>query len=224
MSVPVIKLNGKVNILVVSLIFLEFERSVVPWTSDSESPLCRCCAAKFGLTRRRHHCRLCGRVMCHNCSRHLSFVSARKNGFLLYLALYLGKLTSPAIVVQLEQDGDEEERLATSPSHGQKLLEVTQKTTERMKMLFESTVSRMSGDGTEVSLGSLLQQVLPLLFCAYGLTCPPFSHFRSHTIVFLGRRGKSPCLSLMHTAFDEERADDGTICRPRDRRTVRHFG
>ena len=46
----------------------EYEQSVVPWMEGSMVPRCPECAAKFGLTRRRHHCRLCGAVICNECS------------------------------------------------------------------------------------------------------------------------------------------------------------
>ncbi|GMS96661.1 hypothetical protein PENTCL1PPCAC_18836 [Pristionchus entomophagus] len=65
-----------------------FERTIVPWTADSSVSICAACAAKFSLTRRRHHCRLCGVVMCSNCSRFLSYLSARK-------------LTNPALAAQM---------------------------------------------------------------------------------------------------------------------------
>lgn len=74
----------------------------------------------------------------------------------------VGKLTNPAAAIYYEPEATEE-RAANPSSHTKKLLEATQKTTEKMKMLFENTVSRMSGDGTEVSLGSLLQQVGPAM-------------------------------------------------------------
>ncbi|GMR49614.1 hypothetical protein PMAYCL1PPCAC_19809, partial [Pristionchus mayeri] len=65
-----------------------FERSIVPWTADSSVSVCASCAGKFSLTRRRHHCRLCGVIMCSTCSRFLSYLSARK-------------LTNPALAAQM---------------------------------------------------------------------------------------------------------------------------
>lgn len=95
----------------------EFEREVVPWSADSESLHCTRCAAKFGIARRRHHCRLCGRVMCHQCSHFLSFLSARK-------------LTNPALAAEmLISDGATSAPTEVSPSHSRRLLEMTQKTT-----------------------------------------------------------------------------------------------
>ncbi|KAI1726598.1 FYVE zinc finger domain-containing protein [Ditylenchus destructor] len=56
----------------------DFEKSVVPWSDNSESSNCRSCNAKFSLTKRKHHCRLCGKIMCNGCSQFLTFTSARK--------------------------------------------------------------------------------------------------------------------------------------------------
>ena len=42
--------------------------SVAPeWVSDELAPVCMKCAAKFSMTRRRHHCRACGKVFCSTC-------------------------------------------------------------------------------------------------------------------------------------------------------------
>ncbi|GFY67535.1 rabenosyn-5 [Trichonephila inaurata madagascariensis] len=56
----------------------EFEKSIVPWVADSDVPLCPGCAKSFGLSRRWHHCRLCGYVMCNSCSFFISYDFARK--------------------------------------------------------------------------------------------------------------------------------------------------
>uniref|UniRef100_A0A2L2YJ81 Rabenosyn-5 n=1 Tax=Parasteatoda tepidariorum TaxID=114398 RepID=A0A2L2YJ81_PARTP len=56
----------------------EFEKSIVPWVADSDVPLCPGCAKSFGLSRRRHHCRLCGGVMCQSCSFFMTYDFARK--------------------------------------------------------------------------------------------------------------------------------------------------
>jgi hypothetical protein len=39
-----------------------------PWMSDKASKKCMRCGAKFTLLRRRHHCRLCGDLLCDKCS------------------------------------------------------------------------------------------------------------------------------------------------------------
>ncbi|XP_014477035.1 PREDICTED: rabenosyn-5 [Dinoponera quadriceps] len=54
------------------------ERTIVPWIDEKNVKLCPNCAKSFHLARRKHHCRLCGAVMCHNCTLFLSLVSARK--------------------------------------------------------------------------------------------------------------------------------------------------
>ncbi|KAK9718392.1 hypothetical protein K7432_005547 [Basidiobolus ranarum] len=39
------------------------------WVPDSEASDCACCKELFNpVTRRKHHCRLCGEVVCHSCS------------------------------------------------------------------------------------------------------------------------------------------------------------
>uniref|UniRef100_A0A8C2GBC8 Zinc finger, FYVE domain containing 16 n=1 Tax=Cyprinus carpio TaxID=7962 RepID=A0A8C2GBC8_CYPCA len=38
-----------------------------PWVPDSEAPNCMNCEQKFTFTKRRHHCRACGKVYCANC-------------------------------------------------------------------------------------------------------------------------------------------------------------
>lgn len=39
------------------------------WTNDDDASACMCCKKSvFTLLTRRHHCRRCGRVVCHNCS------------------------------------------------------------------------------------------------------------------------------------------------------------
>ncbi|XP_018120385.1 zinc finger FYVE domain-containing protein 16 isoform X2 [Xenopus laevis] len=37
------------------------------WIPDSEAPMCMNCSVKFTFTKRRHHCRACGKVFCAVC-------------------------------------------------------------------------------------------------------------------------------------------------------------
>lgn len=37
------------------------------WVDDHESPSCKNCSVRFTIFRRRHHCRMCGRVFCGSC-------------------------------------------------------------------------------------------------------------------------------------------------------------
>ncbi|KAJ8605642.1 hypothetical protein CTAYLR_000135 [Chrysophaeum taylorii] len=38
------------------------------WTEDADADDCQNCGTPFTLLRRRHHCRKCGRLVCHSCS------------------------------------------------------------------------------------------------------------------------------------------------------------
>eukprot|EP00939_MAST-03C_sp_MAST-3C-sp1_P001427 g1427.t1 len=49
------------------------------WTNDNESPVCLLCSAAFSLFLRRHHCRVCGRLVCDKCSQ--GRVKCKKGSF-----------------------------------------------------------------------------------------------------------------------------------------------
>ncbi|KAJ0180740.1 hypothetical protein K1T71_004144 [Dendrolimus kikuchii] len=55
----------------------QHEQEVVPWLDGSSVKLCPNCARTFNLTRRKHHCRLCGSLLCHDCSLFLDINVAR---------------------------------------------------------------------------------------------------------------------------------------------------
>ncbi|XP_076448016.1 rabenosyn-5-like [Babylonia areolata] len=55
-----------------------FEMSVVRWIPDKEVPACFTCLKAFGILLRRHHCRLCGGIMCDKCSQFLTHSFAQK--------------------------------------------------------------------------------------------------------------------------------------------------
>ena len=40
------------------------------WQKDELSTHCNTCKREFSMTRRKHHCRACGMVVCNTCSRH----------------------------------------------------------------------------------------------------------------------------------------------------------
>lgn len=60
---------------------LEYEQGIVPWTDDSIVSQCASCSKSFGISKRKHHCRLDGRVICSQCSRLLPFAVARLLSF-----------------------------------------------------------------------------------------------------------------------------------------------
>uniref|UniRef100_A0A8C6SP03 Pleckstrin homology and FYVE domain containing 1 n=1 Tax=Neogobius melanostomus TaxID=47308 RepID=A0A8C6SP03_9GOBI len=41
----------------------------VSWMPDSASDICLICEVKFTATNRRHHCRMCGILVCHKCCK-----------------------------------------------------------------------------------------------------------------------------------------------------------
>ncbi|KAF9956643.1 carboxypeptidase Y-deficient [Mortierella alpina] len=46
------------------------EQAIVKWEDDSSVPACYICLSMFNrYGNRKHHCRLCGRVICDNCSK-----------------------------------------------------------------------------------------------------------------------------------------------------------
>ncbi|XP_016065373.1 PREDICTED: rabenosyn-5 [Miniopterus natalensis] len=54
------------------------EKSVVPWVNDQDVPFCPDCGNKFSIRNRRHHCRLCGSIMCKKCMELISLPLASK--------------------------------------------------------------------------------------------------------------------------------------------------
>lgn len=58
--------------------FKAIEKSVVSWVNDSDVPLCPDCGNKFNIRNRRHHCRLCGSIMCRKCMEFVPLPLARK--------------------------------------------------------------------------------------------------------------------------------------------------
>jgi len=57
----------------------QHEQQTVPWLDGSSVKLCPNCAKSFHIARRQHHCRLCGGIMCHDCSRFLQLENASKS-------------------------------------------------------------------------------------------------------------------------------------------------
>jgi len=49
------------------------------WTDDKSSTQCTSCNKTFSLTLRKHHCRHCGSIFCHDCSSRTVTLAASKN-------------------------------------------------------------------------------------------------------------------------------------------------
>ncbi|XP_016140697.1 rabenosyn-5 [Sinocyclocheilus grahami] len=54
------------------------EKSVVSWVNDQDVPFCPDCGSKFNIRNRRHHCRLCGSIMCRKCTEFIPLPLAYK--------------------------------------------------------------------------------------------------------------------------------------------------
>jgi len=54
------------------------EQTIVDWVDESLVKLCPTCTKGFNIARRKHHCRLCGSVMCKDCSKFLEWSFCRK--------------------------------------------------------------------------------------------------------------------------------------------------
>ena len=53
------------------------------WIPDAKTDNCMRCTKMFGILRRRHHCRLCGRVVCADCSSKVGNESRMTNARVL---------------------------------------------------------------------------------------------------------------------------------------------
>lgn len=80
-----------------------YEKSLVPWIKDSLVPKCPDCGSGFGMSNRRHHCRLCGGVVCKQCSRALD---AEESASLVREVYGAQRRKSPADMTALVSDGD----------------------------------------------------------------------------------------------------------------------
>lgn len=55
------------------------EQSIVPWLDGKDVARCPNCTRSFNMvTKRQHHCRLCGCIMCHDCSYFLPLNKAKQ--------------------------------------------------------------------------------------------------------------------------------------------------
>lgn len=46
----------------------------IKWTPDDATNFCEYCKSEFSWYRWRHHCRMCGRLVCHDCSKYRDYV------------------------------------------------------------------------------------------------------------------------------------------------------
>ncbi|XP_026757987.1 rabenosyn-5 [Galleria mellonella] len=96
----------------------QHEQEVVPWLDGTSVKLCPSCAKSFNLTRRKHHCRLCGSILCHDCSVFLDLKIAR------------GIVDPSASQVSSEPDPDSERSRLRLCEHCYKLIELRKQVQE----------------------------------------------------------------------------------------------
>ena len=106
-----------------------------PWQYDSLQPNCSGCHAAFSPVNRRHHCRLCGKIFCNDCTKHKSLIPPSS----IVLAPVGGKKASPKSAQQIatfspDQDPD---RMLTYISHDNKELLYGRGLEERFKLARE---------------------------------------------------------------------------------------
>ena len=53
----------------VNRVYIKSSKYNVGWVLDSEADKCMSCHISFGIFTRKHHCRQCGDIICHNCSK-----------------------------------------------------------------------------------------------------------------------------------------------------------
>ncbi|KDO25487.1 hypothetical protein SPRG_09430 [Saprolegnia parasitica CBS 223.65] len=87
------------------------------WVNDYERSLCPVCTRNFNTFRRKHHCRMCGEVVCGNCTLHknvfISSVGTMNVRVCLSCIVTLGNgrtSVPPPIMTSLPSSSDESQR------------------------------------------------------------------------------------------------------------------
>ena len=129
------------------------EQAIVSWLPEESVKLCPNCARSFNITRRKHHCRLCGSIMCADCSDYVPFELAKR-------------LINPASISKYETNGEY--------SNGSKNVEGSNSKSSNGK-LFEKSRMNPSYDNLAKNFADLTgmaesqQQFRSCTFCAENL-------------------------------------------------------
>ncbi|MES1915328.1 MAG: hypothetical protein MHM6MM_007297 [Cercozoa sp. M6MM] len=75
------------------------------WQSDHSSKNCTLCNAKFSLVFRRHHCRMCGALVCNDCSKSRAEIKGNKKPV---------RICDRCVRLVMEQQGEQKPALADS--------------------------------------------------------------------------------------------------------------
>jgi len=54
------------------------DNKAAEWVADKDSDSCMICYDKFSLTKRRHHCRICGKLVCAKCSENKTKITDKQ--------------------------------------------------------------------------------------------------------------------------------------------------
>jgi hypothetical protein len=85
----------------------------VAWQANDASEYCRLCGGRWGLLRRRHHCRACGQLVCDDCSRARMAVPGSENQKRVCDLCAVARRNS--IEREADEDGPPQERTVASP-------------------------------------------------------------------------------------------------------------
>jgi len=164
-----------------------FEKETIHWTSDRDSQNCFTCGLRFSLTRRRHHCRLCGKVLCSPCSRFLLFSFASANeSTICHTARnnndhVSGKIVNPAYAVAFQQEANsaQSKNNVSGPvtNHRKSSLAKSAASLKSAEKMLRSGLSKLGVDGSEVSINSFFDKVGFLCksgFCDFFITATAF--------------------------------------------------
>jgi hypothetical protein len=88
-----------------------------PWEFDALQPRCTSCRGEFNPINRRHHCRLCGKIFCNNCTDQRALIPPSS----IVLSPQAGKRAGPQEAVSFSPDPDPD-RMLTYIDEDQQLL------------------------------------------------------------------------------------------------------
>lgn len=129
----------------------QHERNIVTWLDGSSVKLCPSCAKSFHIARRQHHCRLCGSIMCNDCSKFLPIETA----------LQLASLASSQSEVFKEMQNCTEANKSNPQHHGIRSCDHCLWLLETRQEMQESRISRPLISEIYADIQKLRKDVLP---------------------------------------------------------------
>lgn len=90
------------------------------WLDDATATKCRDCDRKFTTFLRKHHCRICGKIFCHNCTRFIEGAKFNHKGMMRVCFFCDNKLENYENYNSSDEEMDETiQHQTTSPSNSQ---------------------------------------------------------------------------------------------------------